>query len=57
VKRLRDVIIGAQLEPQDLVDVLVPAGEEKKRGGRLPDVKLAADLEARHRGQVHVKDV
>ena len=55
VERLRQVVVGADLEPDDLVDVLVARGEHDDRHvGALADA--AADLDPVHVGQVEVED-
>ncbi len=54
-KRLRDVVVGADLEPQDPVDLLAFGGQHDD--GRLDPLlpELAADVEATHAGQHDVQ--
>ena len=55
VERLRDVVVGAELEADDRVDVVVPRGEhEDGRVAAPPD--LPADLEAVDLRQHQVED-
>ena len=55
VERLRQVVVGADLEPDDLVDVLVAGGQHQDRHvGAL--AHAAADLQPVHVGQVEVED-
>ena len=55
VERLRDVVVGAELETDDRVDVVVPGGEHQDRGVAAPP-DLAADLEAVELRQHQVED-
>src|SRR6478735_978886 len=53
--RLGDVVVGAELETDDLVDLVVLRADHDHRHARgLPD--LAADLGARDAGQHHVEE-
>ena len=55
VERLRQVVVGADLQPDDLVHVLVACGEHQDRDvGALPHT--AADLDAVDVGQVEIED-
>ena len=55
IERLRQVVVGADLETDDLVHVLVASGQHQDRDvGAL--AHAAADLEAVHVGQVEVED-
>ena len=53
-ERLGDVVVGAQLEPEDLVDLLGLGGEHDDRD-RGAGAQPAAHLEAVHLGQHHVQ--
>ena len=54
VERLRQVVVGADLEPDDLVDVLVASGQHQDRDvGVLADA--LADLDAVEVGQHQVE--
>ena len=55
VEGLRQIVVGADLETDDLVDVLVPGGQHQDRDVRAL-AHAAADLEAVHVGQVEVED-
>src|SRR5438477_34413 len=54
-ERLRHVIVGAELEAEDAVDLAVARGQHDDRdlAGR---AQTAADLEAVHSGEHHVED-
>ena len=55
VERLRHVVVGADLEPDDLVDVLIARGEHQDRNvGALADP--AAELDAVSVGKIEVED-
>ena len=55
VERLRQIVVGADLEPDDLVDVLVAGGQHQDRDiGGLADAP--ADLDPVEVGQHQVED-
>ena len=53
--RLGDELVGAQLEAQHAVEVLVARGEDHDRRGRAARAQLAADVEAVAPRQHHVE--
>ena len=55
VEGLRQVVVGADLEPDDLVDILVAGGQHQDRHVRSL-AHAAADLDAVHVGQVEIED-
>ncbi len=46
VERLGDVVVGAELEPHDLLGVVRPGGEDDDRRAAAAAAQLATDLEA-----------
>jgi hypothetical protein len=52
---LDDVVVGAELEPDDLVGLLAPGGEHDDRDARLPP-ELAAHVVARTVREHHVEE-
>jgi hypothetical protein len=55
VERLRDVVVGVQLKPDDRVDVVGPRGQHED-GGRPAPTDLATDLEPVDDRQRQVQD-
>jgi hypothetical protein len=55
-ERLGHVVVGAELEPQDLVGLLVARGQHDDRCRRPSRAQLAADVEAVLARQHHVED-
>src|SRR5687767_9780119 len=54
-ERLGQVVVGAQLQADDLVDLLVAGGEHEHRGFRARGAQPAEDLEAVHARQADVE--
>ena len=54
-ERLGDVVVGAELEPEDLVDLLGLGGEHDDRHGLALGAQAPADLQAVHARQHHVQ--
>src|SRR4051794_870751 len=54
-ERLGDVVVGAELEPEDLVDLLALGAEHDDRDALPLGAQPPADLEAVHLGQHHVE--
>ena len=55
-ERLGQVVVGAELEPDDLVDLVVAGGQHEDRHLGAGRPQPAQDLEAVHPGQAHVED-
>src|SRR3954447_26001758 len=55
-ERLRQVVIRAELEPDDLVDLVVTRGQNEDRHLRAGRTEAPQDLEAIHPGQPDVED-
>jgi hypothetical protein len=55
IKWLRQVIVGAQLEPPDLMDIFIPRRQHQDRTGGLGCPQAAADLEAIQLWKHHVQ--
>ena len=55
-ERLRQVVVRAELEPDDLVDLVVAGGQDEDRRLRAGGAEPAQDLEAVHAGQADVED-
>src|SRR4051794_3730097 len=55
-ERLGDVVVGAELEPEDLVDLLRLGREHDDRHGLALRPQAPADLQAVHARQHHVQD-
>ena len=55
-ERLGQVVVGAELEADDLVDLVVAGGQDEDRRLRPGRAQPAEDLEAVHARQAHVED-
>ena len=55
-ERLGQVVVGAELEADDLVDLVVAGGQDEDRHLGAGRPQAAQDLEAVHPGQAHVED-
>jgi hypothetical protein len=57
-ERLRDVVVGADLETDDAVALLGARGQhdDRNRGGRLVGAQRPAHLETAEAGQHHIED-
>src|SRR5439155_6530389 len=55
-ERLGQVVVGAELEADDPVDLLLASGQEEHRHLRAAGTQAAEDLEAVHAGQADVED-
>ena len=55
-ERLGQVVVGAELEPDDLVDLVVARGQDQHRHLGPRGAQTAQDLEAVHPGEADVED-
>ena len=54
-ERLGQVVVGSQLEPDDLVDLVVASGQDEDRHLRAGRAQAAEDLEAVHAGKPDIE--